>query len=104
MASASVPRPDRSQESVAALGDIANAKLMLGDSDGALRLTDAIIAHPASDQHQRYNPQTIREIAQEQHTRLIDDGAVLDPSAPLPRFEEVVSSLLEGSESIRSAL
>ena len=91
------------QESLAALCEIATAREKLGDPIGALRLVDAVIAHPSSDQHQRYSPNTIREIAQEHHKQLVEGGAVLDPSAPLPKFEEVVASLLEGSESIRAA-
>jgi len=93
----------QAQESLAALCDIANARTMLGDISGALRLVDAVIAHPASDQHQRYNPQTMREIAQQQHQQLVEQGAQLDSSAPLPKFEEIVTTLLEGSESLRAA-
>ncbi len=91
------------QESLAALCDIATAREKLGDRASALNLVDAVIAHAASDQHQRYNPKSIREIAQDLHAQLIEAGAVLDPSAPLPNFEAVVASILEGSESIRAA-
>ena len=91
------------QESLAALCDIATAREKLGDRASALNLVDAVIAHPASEQHQRYNPKSIREIAQDHHGQLIEAGAVLDPSAPLPNFEAVVASILEGSESIRAA-
>jgi alkylhydroperoxidase family enzyme len=91
------------QESVSALCDIATARALLRDLAGALRLVDAVIAHPASDPHQRYNPKSIREIAQERYAQFIESGAILDASAPLLRFDEVVASLLEGSKSIHTA-
>ncbi len=89
------------QESLAALSDIAIAREQLGHRASALSLVDAVIAHPASDQHQRYNPRAIREIAQEHHARLVEAGASLDPAAPPPTFEAVVDSLLDPVEATR---
>ena len=91
----------QTQESLAAICDIATAREQLGDHASALGLIAAVIAHPVSDQHQRYNPRTIREIAQEHHTQLIAAGAGFDPAAPLPNFEAVVASLLDTRETTR---
>jgi len=91
------------QESLAALCDIATARTKLGDPQRALELVSTVIAHPFSDQHQRYNPKSIREIAEEQRTQLLEAGATTDATAPPPNFETVVASLLEGSESINAA-
>ena len=97
-------RHNRSVRSpLAALCDIATARAKQGDPQRALELVSAVIAHPFSDQHQRYNPRSIREIADEQRTQLLEAGATTAPTAPPPNFETVVASLLEGSESIRAA-
>ena len=82
-------------ESLALLCDIATARTKLGDPQRALELVTAVIAHPASDQHQRHNLESIREIAEALRATILDAGVVLDPSAPAPTFETVVSSLLE---------
>ena len=82
-------------ESLALLCDIAKARTKLGDPQRALELVTAVIAHPASDQHQRHNLESIREIAEALRATILDAGVALDPSAPAPTFETVVSSLLE---------
>ncbi|MDA0350594.1 MAG: NB-ARC domain-containing protein [Chloroflexi bacterium] len=91
------------QESLAALCDIADARTKQGDPQRALELLAAVIAHPASEQHQRYNPRSIREIAEDERARLIEAGAVVDPATPARPFEAVVASLLEGSKAIATA-
>ena len=91
------------QESLAAVCDIATARTKLGDLQRALELVTAVIAHPASNQHQRLNPQSIREIAGELRAHVIDAGATLNLPAPTPTFQAVVASLLEGSEAVHAS-
>jgi class 3 adenylate cyclase/tetratricopeptide (TPR) repeat protein len=91
------------QEALAALCDIARVRTKLGDSQRALELVTAVITHPVSDQHQRYSPISLREIAEELRANSIDAGATLDPSAPAPAFQAVVASLLQASESLRAS-
>ena len=82
-------------ESLALVCEIATAKTKLGDPQRALELVTAVSANPASDQHQRHNPLSIRDVAEAIRAAVIDAGATLNHSAPPPTFEAVVSSLLE---------
>ena len=90
-------------ESLAALCDIATARIKLGDPQRALELVAAVIAHPASDRHQRHNLQSIREIAEALRATIIDTGAMLNPSGPAPTFQTVVATLLEGGDERTTA-